>query len=404
MTVTSAASRLVSDSLPADVLDDRVAAVQLQLTGQAVGPIQAALGADVVVDEAGWRPHQAVYRPGRRMTVLHTVPTQGPDGPTQELVVTDSRGDEIDATVVGDGETRLAVWRMADDPFLPGLSKLLDPDARAAFTDALGLRRATTARVRSYRPARRAVVELTDGSPIAYVKVVEPRRIDRLIRAFTALEAVDGVARCHGWSEPDGLLVIEALSGTALDAAIRRNEALPTPEALIGQLDALPPLDGPEVEHGRSLRDQVKLLRALVPHRTADIERLHDGVRDAAPTGERCTVHGDFHAGQVITVGGQIAGLVDVDRAGLGHRVDDLGMFLAHLQVLALDAGPDGLAATYLQHLYEHWSTTVPVDELRTVMARSLFSFAPGGFTAQSLQWREIAERRLDAAAGWLAS
>ena len=402
MAVTSAASPLISDTLPSDVLADRVSAVQLQLTRDALGPIQAALGSEVIVDAARWRPHQAVYRPGKRLTVLHTVPTSGPDGSAHELVVTDSRGDELDTTVVGDGETQLAVWRMADDPFLPGLAKLLDPDSRAAFTDALGLRRATTARVRSYRPARRAVVELADDTPIAYVKVVEPRRIDRLIRAFTALEAVDGVARCHGWSEAEGMLVIEALSGTALDAAIRQNQALPTPDALLGQLDALPALDGPEVEHGRSLRDQAKLLRALVPDRSADIDRIHDAVRDISPIGERRSVHGDFHAGQVITVGGQIVGLVDVDRAGLGHRVDDLGLFLAHLQVLALDGGPDGVAATYLQLLYEHWSTTVPVDELRSVIARSLFGFAPGGFTAQSLQWREIAERRLDAASGWL--
>jgi hypothetical protein len=402
MAVTSAASPLVSDTLPGDMLDDRVAAVRLQLSRQALGPIQAALGADIVVDEAGWRPHQAVYRPGKRLTVLHTVPTRGPNGSTNELVVTDSRGAELDATIVDDGTTELAVWRMADDPFLPGLAKLLDPDTRAAFTDALGLPRARTARVRSYRPSRRAVVELATDKPIAYVKVVEPRRIRRLIDAFTALESVDGVARCHGWSEPDGLLLIEALQGTALDAVIRRGDALPTPDALVGQLDALPALDGPVVEHRRSVRDQARLLRALVPHRSDDIDRLHDAIGATEPSGDLETVHGDFHAGQVITAGGQIVGLVDVDRAGLGHRADDLGMFLAHLQVLALDGGPDDLAATYLQHLSEHWSGAVPAQELRTAIARSLFSFAPGGFTAQSLAWREIAERRLDAARNWL--
>lgn len=396
------AQRLVADTLPSAVLADEVAAVSMQLSATAPSALQAALGSQATVDADGWRPLQAVYRPGRRLTVLHTVPVERSGERSTELLVTDSRGDELDATVVSAGATKLAVWRMAADPFLPGLEKLLDDDARAAFTDALGLPRAQRARVRSYRPGRRAVVELAGDRPIAYVKVVEPRRIQRLIDAFTALEAVDGVARCHGWAANDGLLVIEALHGTALDAAIRQDQALPTAEALRHQLDALPPLDGPIVDHRRSVRDQAKLLTALVPQRRSDIDRLEQAFTDAEPTGEPETVHGDFHAGQVITTGGQIVGLVDVDRAGLGHRADDLAMFLAHLQVLALDADPQAVAATYLQHLHEDWSATVPRRDLHIGMARSLFSFAPGGFTAQALDWQRIAERRLDAAANWL--
>ena len=394
--------RLVADTLPSAVLADDVAAVTTQLSDAAPSALQAALGPEVSVRAAGWRPLQAVYRPGKRLTVLHTVPVERGDDQSIELLVTDSRADELDATVVGAGATQLAVWRMAADPFLPGLAKLLDEDARAAFTDTLGLPRAQRARVRSYRPGRRAVVELATDRPIAYVKVVEPRRIQRLIDAFTALESVDGVARCHGWAAADGLLVIEALHGTALDAAIRDDQALPAADALREQLDALPPLEGPIVEHRRAVRDQAKLLTALVPHRQTDISRLAEAFGGIEPAGELQTVHGDFHAGQVITTGGQIVGLVDVDRAGLGHRADDLAMFLAHLQVLALDADPQAVAATYLQHLYEQWSTTVPVRDLRTGIARSLFSFAPGGFTAQSLDWQRIAERRLDAAANWL--
>lgn len=398
----SAARRLVAETLPEAVLADDVAAVRLQLSEAAPLALQAALGPEVTVDASRWRLLQAVYRPGKRLTVLHTIPTGHGGEQQHELLVTDSRGADLDATVIGDGDTELAVWRMAADPFLPGLARMLDPDARAAFTDALGLPRAETARVRSYRPGRRAVVELAAGAPIAYVKVVEPRRIQRLIDAFSALESVEGVARCHGWAPDDGLLVIEALHGTALDAAIRQDQPLPPATALLHQLDALPALDGPVVEHHRGLRDQAKLLRALVPHRTPDIDQLHQAFNDAAPIGDLRTVHGDFHAGQVITTGGQIVGLVDVDRAGLGHRCDDLAMFLAHLQVLALDADSDSVAATYLQHLYSDWSTRVPEADLRTGIARSLFSFAPGGFTAQSLDWERIAERRLDAAANWL--
>ena len=396
------AQRLVADTLPSVVLADEVAAVQVQLSDAAPAALQAALGSEVTVHADGWRPLQAVYRPGKRLTVLHTVPVEQAGARSTELLVTDSRGDELDATVVGAGAAHLAVWRMAADPFLPGLAKMLDDDARAAFTDALGLPRAERARVRSYRPGRRAVVELAADRPIAYVKVVEPRRIQRLIDAFTALESVDGVARCHGWAADDGLLVIEALHGTALDAAIRQDQALPSGEALREQLDALPLLDGPVVEHRRAVRDQAKLLSALVPHRRTDIQRLERVFTEAEPSGELETVHGDFHAGQVITAAGQIVGLVDVDRAGLGHRADDLAMFLAHLQVLALDGDPEALAATYLQHLYDDWATTVPAQDLRTGIGRSLFSFAPGGFTAQSLDWQRIAERRLDAAANWL--
>lgn len=402
VTSPSVAQHLVSDTLPAEVVADEAAAVRLQLTASALPAIRAALGADAVVDDAGWRPLQAVYRPGKRLTVMHTVPVIRGGESSTELIVTDSRGGELDATVVDDGDQQLAVWRMEADPFLPGLHKLLDPASRAAFTDALGLPRAATARVRSYRPTRRAVVELADEEPIAYVKVVEPRRIHRLIDAFTALESVDGVARCHGWAADDGLLVIEALHGTALDAAIRRGEALPAPDALLHHLDLLPRLDGPVVDHRPALRDQKKLLRALVPHRWSDIGHLYDMLRDATPEGDPETVHGDFHAAQVITAGGRIVGLVDVDRAGLGHRVDDLAMFLAHLQVLALDGATSSPAATYLQHLHDHWKHTVSEADLRTGVARSLFGFAPGGFTAQSLQWREIADSRLDAAIAWL--
>ena len=58
-------------------------------------------------------------------------------------------------------------------------------------------------------------------------------------------------------------------------------------------------------------------------------------------------MHGDFYESQLLVDGGSVAGLLDVDTAGRGARIDDWSTMLAHLVLLEHVLPRPGTVLTY---------------------------------------------------------
>ncbi|MGQ0573367.1 MAG: phosphotransferase, partial [Pseudonocardia sp.] len=122
----------------------------------------------------------------------------------------------------------------------------------------------------------------------------------------------------------------------------------------------------------------------------------------AHPGGEPLVpVHGDLYDSQLLVDGGRVTGLLDVDTAGGGHRVDDWANLLAHLSVLA----DEGLAPArgYGAELLAHAERRLPRGRLRPRVAAAVLGLATGPFRVQQRDWAARTERRLDLAQRWLA-
>ena len=237
---------------------------------------------------------------------------------------------------------RLLAWRHPDDPALPALRAGCDP---ALLEDVLpGAGPVTAIELVGYRPLRRAVVRAVRDGRTSWVKVLRPgagrgRALDVLDRHELLGAAGLPVPRVVA-ATAQGLVVLEQLAGRPLVDAVGEDDARGLElENLVGVLDALP----------------AGLLG--LPRRPSWSDRAAayaDAVAAAGPEGERAravaaavlersrrldlgpvvATHGDFHEGQLTVERGaggwEVAGLLDVDTAGPGHRVDDLACLLAH--------------------------------------------------------------------------
>ena len=134
-------------------------------------------------------------------------------------------------------------------------------------------------------------------------------------------------------------MAAEWLEGLPLTAASGAARALPdlrdTGRALAGfhALDVPPDRLELQPDEGPGLLALARDLAALLPDEERRILALGDRLAAAVSTlsdSPRTTVHGDFHPGQVLICRGGPA-LVDLDRAGRGPAVGDIGEFLAHL-------------------------------------------------------------------------
>ncbi|CAN5906127.1 hypothetical protein BH23ACT2_BH23ACT2_14680 [soil metagenome] len=166
------------------VLDDPAVAADHVLGEGARAPLDAALkwaGATV----EGSKPVQTIYYPGRLLTVRHEVATRWGNGrrSTESLVLSSGRRPPKGALVMSDDRHEIVVWRVPHDPWLPGLAPVLDPSRVAPVLASVGLVGAgLRCRMRSYRPGRRAVVEVIGEGLRALCKVVPPHAVENLQR------------------------------------------------------------------------------------------------------------------------------------------------------------------------------------------------------------------------------
>ena len=395
------------------------------LTGADAGDLLSAALAPAGGVLEDWSTRDVDCRPGDRTTATYAARVVWPDGTRSETLAASvssggssrsarhvTAGHQTDGHVT-DGEHDVQVWRFPFDPELPALAGACFPGTVAALLRDLGIDSAgPRLQVVSYRPRKRAVVEVITPGCRLYLKVVRPRAAARLHRRHALLTAADvPVARSLGHSD-DGLVVLEAVRGTPMRAALDATGATCCdPARLVELLDGLPEevvslsRRRPWADHVRHYAEVIAASTDEEAVRAREIADTIAGRLHGCDPGDEAT-HGDFYEAQVSVADGTVAGLLDVDTLGPGRRSDDLACMLAHLAVVDLmTPGPDGDGVRAALFAWQPaFERRVDPSELRLRTAAVIVSLATGPFRAQEPGWALATTRRLDLAATWTES
>lgn len=235
------------------------------------------------------------------------------------------------------------VWTHPADPHLPALVPTAFGDALAVLLARLGIQATERPEMVAYRPGRRAVLRVGTSDGASWIKVVLPRRVERIVDAHRTLSAGGlPIPAVRGWS-PDGIIVLDAAAGTAA------THVEWDPVALIDEVDALRARLA-RTETTRETRTRiparltwyVRQARTALPGERERVARIAAACEAglAVDPGPRTPIHGDMHIGQLFLDGGgpdvRITGLIDVDTAGLGDPAEDAAAFVSHAVASAL--------------------------------------------------------------------
>jgi aminoglycoside phosphotransferase len=307
------------------------------------------------------------------------------------------------------GSAAPEIWRFPLDPGLPALATATDEEAVRELLTSYGIPDGPVSLdVRSYRPRRRAVVEVHAPDCRLFLKVVRPRAVEGLHDRHRLLrDAGLPVPRSLGWSA-NGLLVLEALSGTSLRSRLRAGGPVPDGAALVALLDRLPP-EVCALRARRSWTDAVEhyagVLGACLPTEASRAAALAAEVqaRTAGRPADQPS-HGDFYESQLLLDGSRIRGLLDVDTVGPGRRADDLACLLAHVSVLALMEPAHAVTTdAFVARWLADFDRRTDPAELRARVAGVVVSLATGPYRVQETDWEVTTRDRLDLAERWLA-
>lgn len=254
-----------------------------------------------------------------------------------------------------------------------------------------------------YNAERRCVVALeAQGGVKVLLKCHRPERLQSALMNATAICSQKEllIPKCLGFSEDHGLIVSEWIDGAPLDEMIHRDfkqaiavttqigRALATLHAMkIGHLCA-----PPRARISTELHSMAEMIACLSPKRAKPSEDLKNQLMAwllKAPQIER-TIHGDFSSHQILC-SDQGNYLLDFDQARLGNPSEDLGHFIAHLE-LEIIAGRIGkeqllpLSKALLNGYMQVSEKSVP-NEIIWHTAKSLFLLAQTPFRSNSPNW-----------------
>lgn len=326
--------------------------------------------------------------------------------------------------VMTDGDINVRVWRYPHDPWLPMLPLVCYPDVVGRTLHELGVSIGDPTMqiaidVVSYRPGRRAVLRVAQGSGAVYLKVMQPHRsgeiVDRHQRLLAAGVPVPEVIAHH-----NGLVVLQELPGRPLARAVV-DEGVDAcrGEDLVALLDRLPaslyplPLRPPWTD---SVDFYAGIVASSMPSLGPRLDALVRSIREGLTALEQRmdmrphdVVHGDFYEAQVFVQEGRVVGLLDIDTVGPGRRADDLACLLAHLSVLA-DYGNAGRIDKAMQSRVERAISTwqavfdqrVDPTELALRSAGVVLSLATGPHRQQETAWEAATEAIVRVAEQWV--
>ncbi len=376
--------------------------------GRATGPgvraaLRAVLGDAEVLSE---QVRQVDHRPGRCTTTTWDVRVRDRGGERTEVL----------GVRVLDGAAHVRAWRFPDDPDLPGLAAATDEQDVRRLLDGCDVEPgpvepgSVELRVRSYRPGRRAVVEVRTPALGLFLKVVPPPALGPLAERHRLLRVAGLPVPPVLAARHDGRLLLGALHGTSLRTRLREgSDPAPSGADVVELLDLLPPglRDLPRrTSWTDGIGASAAVTAAVLPDEGARCRQLAEAVRAAvdASAGDE-PVHGDLYDAQVLLTGGRISGLLDVDTAGPGRRADDLACLLGHAHVLA-QAEPAHAGTTHARVLrwLDAFDRDVDPVDLRARTAAVVISLATGPYRLQVPDWPALTRARLDLAEQWLTA
>jgi aminoglycoside phosphotransferase (APT) family kinase protein len=363
------------------------------------------LGLTVVALEV----RQVLYEPGQSMSVRYAASVADPARPEdvwlEAVVAAIDRDGPVEGTLVlGNDEHQVGVFRWPHDPGLPGLPAAADTSINPQWWEPCG--EDLDLEVLTYRPGRRVVIRGSGRDGEVYVKVLSPRRARRTVRRLRDLRAAGlPVPRVIEHVEDSGVVVLAALPGRTLRSLMTEGDsaALPDPAELVDLLDRLP---SAWVENAREVQPptvhaarHARLVAGVLPELRDPLDELVSRLA-RVPDGPRVAVHGDFHDDQILVQDGAIVGLLDVDGAGHGARVDDLGTFLGHVANRGLDVHHP-LHVAYLDQAHARFADGVDRRLLAAQAAATIVGLATGPYRVQEDHWQRRTRDRVRLAQQW---
>ena len=277
--------------------------------------------------------------------------------------------------------------------------------------DAAGV--SCSATMLQYRPHRRCVFLYTLKGPGAgdrhevIGKVYEDGKTPTATDVFNIQASLRGEARERGLIIPRPLAVVEGhnvllmekiggkdLKELLFDADDRVSMIRTAANALSklhdlpfeGQVHSLP-------KHLARVRKHADRMFLVVPDLTTDLLELLDRLETLErryPAGDRCLIHGDYNAGQILLDDDSVA-IVDLDRASLGDPAIDVGNFLAQFPKDALRTGDDRLRDLGEPFLAEYLTRTERADgflqRIRVLQGLSLLRMSLRHFRVAPLSY-----------------
>lgn len=351
-------------------------------------------------------PKQVQYRPGRSLAVVYDARIQWSKRARVVLegvvaMTTTEGAPEGALPIEADGMT-VGVWRVRNDPMLPGLEHALSPDgARSLLGDPSG---PVSIALRAYRPTRRAVVALT-GSDQRFAKVVRPPKADGVANLHERFAGAVPAPEVLGVDRDRGIVTLRGLPGRSLLDCLVAGDELPSGGDvldLVDRIGAVPPDPSARPVSARAdAAAHARFVTSTMPEVTEQVAALLDAIGDD-PVTAPVTIHGDLYETQLLVTGGRITGVLDLDRSGPGHVGDDLATLLAHLGALAIHRPAVATAANeYGRALWTEFSAAVDGDDLRRRVVAVLIGLATTPFRLRRPEWRSETARYLDLARAW---
>jgi aminoglycoside phosphotransferase len=381
------------------------------LTGPRAQDLLRALLADTGEEPVSWRVRSVDHRPGSGTTVTWSATTRGPQGERRQLLAAATGARPVPGALLLSEEGRdVLLWRFPLDPALPALATALDEQSVRDLLQAYGVAPGPLRLdLRTYRPGRRAVVEVQAPRRRLFLKVLRPKGVHDLHDRHRLLTAAGvPVPRSLGCTD-QGLLVLDALSGTSMRTRLREGGTpMPDGRAVLDLLDRLPAAAS-DLPRRPSWTDQVvhyaQVVAAALPSQGERCRQLAAAVV-ARTSGSSATApsHGDLYESQLLLDGVRISGLLDVDTVGPGRRGDDLACLLAHVAVLAqLEPTHRSSSTAVVERWLGAFERAVDPLELRARVAGVVVSLATGPHRVQQADWERVTLTRLDLAEAWLA-
>nr|WP_246328586.1 aminoglycoside phosphotransferase family protein [Curtobacterium pusillum] len=272
-----------------------------------------------------------------------------------------------------------------------------------------------TLTVAAYRPGKRAVVRVDAVEGTVFLKVVRPHRVAPIEKSHEQFVAAGLPVPRVLSSRGDGLLVLERIRG--VPAGSRILEIADDPRfvaslaALTGRIATVPTTQQARADAMDHADWHRRTLVAALPQDAEEIDRLYDAIGRRSigwATATKQVVHGDLHLEQIFVDEDEpwrISGLLDIDTAGWGFPVRDIGAVVAHLVVTGLwhrsrgDAERGAAAERLADAVARDWVARNPdqADRIGPAIGAQLLAHAGGQATTGSATGIHTAEQLLAA-------
>lgn len=351
-----------------------------------------------------------VDRNGQRATVLTYVDTGGTHDQNSAIVTDPATGEPV------------SVWAYPNDPGLPVLPQVTYRDAVAELLTTLGMPVTDPVlTVAAYRPGKRAVVRVDAPERTLFLKIVRPHRVAPIVTSHEQFVAAGLPVPRVLSSRGDGLLVLERIRG--VPAGSRILDIADDPRfvaslaALSGRVATVPMTQQARADAMDHADWHRRTLVAALPQDAEEIDRLYDAIGRRSigwTSATKQVVHGDLHLEQVFVDEDEpwrISGLLDIDTAGWGFPVRDIGAVVAHMVVTGLwhrsrgDAERGGAAERLADGIARDWVARNPgeADRIGPAIGAQLLAHAGGQATTGSANGIQTAEQLLAATRAALA-